>query len=108
MMKDMANGAGGVQAAPFPVSCRIAPSALVHPNVTLGENVVIEEFCIVGYPPRGYAAGELATIIGDDTTIRTHSVIYAGCTFGSGCHIAHGVYVREHTSVGDAAARKAL
>lgn len=74
---------------------------VIHPNVTLGKNVVIEDFCVVGYPPGSSESGELETVIGDNTIIRTHAVIYAGCRIGNNCHIGHGAYIREHTSVGD-------
>jgi dTDP-4-amino-4,6-dideoxygalactose transaminase/acetyltransferase-like isoleucine patch superfamily enzyme len=79
----------------------IAPSAVVHPNVQLGNNVTIEDFCVVGYPPKGTRSGELPTIIGDNVTIRTHSLIYAGTSLGNGCHIAHQAMIREHVRIGD-------
>jgi dTDP-4-amino-4,6-dideoxygalactose transaminase/acetyltransferase-like isoleucine patch superfamily enzyme len=79
----------------------IAQTAIVHPNVRLGRNVVIEDFCIVGYPPKGAQAGDLPTVIGDNVTIRTHSLVYAGVSLGNGCHVAHHVMIREHTKIGD-------
>ena len=83
------------------VDATIASTAIVHPNVKLGRNVVIEDFCIVGYPPKGVQAGELPTVIGDNVTIRTHSLIYAGASLGNGCHVAHHVMIREHARIGD-------
>ncbi|MCB0259042.1 MAG: transferase, partial [Calditrichaeota bacterium] len=50
----------------------------IYPNVELGENVIIEDFCIIGLPPRGYREGELKTVIGSNSVIRSHTVIYAG------------------------------
>jgi len=79
----------------------IAETSRVHPNVKLGENVVIEDFCIIGYPPKGYDSGELELVIGDNTIIRSHSVIYAGSSIGQGCHIGHSVFIREHVEVGN-------
>lgn len=73
----------------------------IYPNVRLGKNVVIEDYCVIGYPPKGCQPGELETVIGDHTLIRTHSVIYAGCVIGQECHISHLVTMREHTTVGD-------
>jgi len=79
----------------------VSSTAVVHPNVRLGEGVVIEDSCIVGYPPKGTAPGELATVIGDGTVIRSHSVIYAGVTIGAHCHVAHHSVIRESTTIGD-------
>lgn len=78
---------------------RIAPSAVVHPNVQLGEDVVIEDFCIVGAPFKGYA-GE-ATVIGDGAVIRSHTVIYAGNRIGRGFQTGNKANVRELNVIGD-------
>lgn len=82
-------------------SASVAPTAIVHPNVKLGKNVVIEDFCIIGYPPKGYQPGELETVIGDDTHIRSNTIIYAGAALGSHCHVSHYVFIRENTNLGD-------
>lgn len=79
----------------------IAETSRVHPNVKLGSNVVIEDFCIIGYPPKGYESGELKMVIGDNTIIRSHAVLYAGTTIGDNCHIGHSVFIREHVEVGN-------
>ena len=73
----------------------------IYPNVTLGKNVVIEDHCIIGYPPKGCQPGEIETIIGDNTIIRSHSVVYAGVTIGENCQVSHSAFIREHTSIGD-------
>lgn len=87
---------------PFiPKSCRIAETVRLHPNVRLGENVVIDDFCVIGYPPQGYAPGDLETVIGDGTVVRTRAVIYAGFMFGRSCHVSHNVVVREFCLIGD-------
>lgn len=73
----------------------------IYPNVRLGKNVLIEDFSVIGYPPKGAAPGELETVIGDNTVIRSHTVIYAGTKIGAGCHIGHGTLIREHTEIGN-------
>jgi dTDP-4-amino-4,6-dideoxygalactose transaminase/acetyltransferase-like isoleucine patch superfamily enzyme len=83
------------------ISSKSSLSSILHPNVKLGKNVVIEDFCIVGYPPNGHASGELETIIGDNTHIRSHTIIYAGASIGNDCHIGHGVMMREHSRIGN-------
>jgi dTDP-4-amino-4,6-dideoxygalactose transaminase/acetyltransferase-like isoleucine patch superfamily enzyme len=79
----------------------VVENKVIHPNVRLGKNVVIEDYCIIGYPPRGFQPGDLETVIGDNVVIRSHSVIYAGVELGNGVQIGHSVQIREHTSVGD-------
>jgi dTDP-4-amino-4,6-dideoxygalactose transaminase/acetyltransferase-like isoleucine patch superfamily enzyme len=73
----------------------------IYPNVRLGKNVVIEDYCIIGYPPKGSKLGEMETIIGDHSVIRSHSVIYAGSTLGANTSLSHMVVIREHTFIGD-------
>lgn len=74
---------------------------VLHPNVTLGAGAVIEDFSIVGAPPRGAAAGELATVIGDGAVIRSHTVIYAGNVIGDGFQTGNKVNIRESNRIGD-------
>jgi acetyltransferase-like isoleucine patch superfamily enzyme len=80
---------------------QIAPTARIHPNVRLGKNVVIEDFCVVGCPPRNAAPGEFETVIGDDAVVRSHVVIYAGNRIGRNAHFGHKANVREHNTIGD-------
>jgi len=74
---------------------------LIYPNVRIGQGAVIGPFVIVGEPPVGRAPGELPTIIGDNATIRSHSVIYAGNEIGDNLTTGHGVMIRECNCIGD-------
>jgi len=74
---------------------------VVYPNVHLGKNVTIEEFCVIGKPPVGVAVGELETFIGDNAVLRSGTVIYAGNRIGSGFQTGHHVVVRESNTIGD-------
>ena len=74
---------------------------ILYPNVTLGANVQIGEFVIIGMPPRDKLEGELATVIGDNAVIRSHTVIYAGNVIGKNFQTGHGVLVREDNEIGD-------
>ena len=58
----------------------ISKNAIIYPNVKLGKNVIVEDFCIIGAPFKGYKDEE--TIIGDNSIIRSHTVIYAGNKIG--------------------------
>lgn len=79
----------------------IAKTAIIYPNVKLGKNVVIEDYCLVGVPPRGAKEGELETVIGDDSVIRSHSVIYAGNKIGSKFQTGNKANIRELNEIGN-------
>src|SRR6266540_1029343 len=70
-------------------------------GVVLGQDVVVEDFCIVGTPPRGVREGELETIIGEGATIRSHTVIYAGNVIGRNFQTGNKVNIRESNRIGD-------
>jgi acetyltransferase-like isoleucine patch superfamily enzyme len=73
----------------------------IYKNVTLGTGAAVEDFCILGAPPRGKADGELATTIGDGAVIRSHTVIYAGNVIGRNFQTGNKVNVRETNRIGD-------
>lgn len=72
----------------------------LYPNVQLGSNVQIGEYVIIGLPPKGATEGELTTIIGDNSVIRSHTVIYAGNRIGSHFETGHHVLIRENNEIG--------
>jgi acetyltransferase-like isoleucine patch superfamily enzyme len=76
---------------------------IVHPNVTLGEGVILEPGVIIGLAPRGRRPGELATVIGCCVFFRAYTVIYAGATLGEGVQTGHGAMIREDNVIGDRA-----
>lgn len=80
---------------------RISPTARLYPNVRLGQNVVIEDYCIIGKPGRGAAAGAEVTVIGDNAVIRSHTVIYAGNRIGNNFQTGHHVLIREQNEIGN-------
>ena len=73
----------------------------IFKGVRLGKNTVIEEYCVIGTPPRGEAEGESETIIGDGSIIRTHTVIYAGNRIGRNFQTGNKVNIREFNQIGD-------
>lgn len=77
------------------------PEALIFEKVSVGDGSVIGAWVILGEPPRGYVAGELPTVIGQQAVIRSHSVIYAGNQIGDRFQTGHGVMVREANEIGD-------
>lgn len=74
---------------------------IVRANVSFGEGAVVEDFCIVGAPPRGVEDGELATVIGKDAVIRSHTVIYAGNVIGDNFQTGNKVNIRESNRIGN-------
>ena len=73
----------------------------IYRNVSLGSGTLVEDSCIVGTPPRGAEDGELATTIGDDSVIRSHTVIYAGNVIGSHFQTGNKVNIRESNRIGN-------
>jgi acetyltransferase-like isoleucine patch superfamily enzyme len=73
----------------------------VYSNVSLGAETSIEDFCIVGVPPRGVRDGELPTTIGERAVIRSHTVIYAGNVIGKNFQTGNKVNIRESNRIGD-------
>lgn len=73
----------------------------IYDNVKIGKNVVIEEFCIIGKPPKDKKNGELETIIGDNSVIRSGTVIYAGNKIGDNFNTGHNVVIREENDIGN-------
>lgn len=80
---------------------RIAPSAIIYPNVTFGPGAVVEDFCIIGAPPPGVEPGVLPTVIGAGAYIRSHTVIYAGNRIGEHFTTGNKANIRESNEIGD-------
>jgi len=74
---------------------------LIYPNVLLGEGVELGPGVVVGLPPRGAGPGDLATVIGAGSVLRSHTVIYAGVTAGARLNTGHGALIRENNELGD-------
>lgn len=79
----------------------ISKTAIIHPGVKLGKGCVIEDFVIIGAPPKGTASGEIETIIGDNAVIRSHTVIYAGNKIGNNFQTGNKANIRELNEIGD-------
>src|SRR5206468_7638651 len=73
----------------------------LYENVTLGDGSVVEDFCIIGTPPRGARDGEWPTTIGDNAVIRSHTVIYAGNIIGRNFQTGNKVNIRESNRIGN-------
>jgi acetyltransferase-like isoleucine patch superfamily enzyme len=76
----------------------IAKTAVIYPNVKLGKNVTIEDYCIVGAPLRDGSQPE--TVIGDDSHLRSFTVIYAGNKIGEKFQTGNKANIRENNTIG--------
>ena len=77
----------------------IAETAIVFPNVQLGDNIVIEDYCVIGKNNSG--AKEVKTIIGDNAIIRAGTIIYAGNIIGNNFNSGNKANIREDNTIGD-------
>lgn len=79
----------------------MAPDYKLYNGVKLGADTTIEDYCIIGAPPRGHKEGELETEIGPGACIRSHTVIYAGNQIGSNFQTGNKANIRELNTIGD-------
>ena len=84
---------------------RIGDRTIIYDNVEVGDNTTICNDCVIGEPLNAYySEGERydnpKTIIGSDSLIRSHTIIYAGNTMGDHFQTGHRVTVRDNTIFG--------
>jgi len=80
-------------------NCQIAPTAIIHDNVILGDGSVVEDYCLLGYGARGERAGQ-NLVIGGNAHIRSHTILYEGSVFGPDLRVGHHTMIREGISAG--------
>ena len=73
----------------------------IFENVEIGKDPSIEEYVVIGKPSRNESDGSLATILGDDIVLRSHTVIYSGNVIGNCFQTGHGVLLREGNTIGN-------
>lgn len=79
----------------------IHKTAIVGPNVTLGDNIYIGPYCVIGEPAehKAFWDGPIGKVfIGDGCVINGHVTIDAGTTKTT--HIGQGVWMLKHSHVG--------
>jgi acetyltransferase-like isoleucine patch superfamily enzyme len=77
---------------------QIGPFSVIHAGVHLEPGTVVGSHCVIGHPGPAGAAREL--VIGGGSVIRSHTVIYAGSTFGAQLETGHGAILREGLEAG--------
>jgi acetyltransferase-like isoleucine patch superfamily enzyme len=78
---------------------KVGPFTVIHDDVVVGDETVIDGHCEIGYPTA--SAQGAALIIGARSLIRSHSIFYQGSRFGDGLVTGHRVTVREKTNAGE-------
>jgi acetyltransferase-like isoleucine patch superfamily enzyme len=76
----------------------IGPFTLIHDNVIIKNNSIIGSHCVIGFPNN--LAKNNSLVIGEDSLIRSHSILYAGSVFVSKLETGHHVTIRENTYAG--------
>lgn len=84
---------------------KIGDNTSILDNVIIGDNTIICNNCIIGEPTSDYYYNpkytNSKTIIGSDSLIRSHAIIYSGCTIGNNFSTGHRVTVRENMKIGN-------
>lgn len=79
-------------------SVTIGPFTIVHPNVEIGAGSTVGSHCEIGLPSPLSDVQSLH--IGENSIVRSHSVVYGGSSFGDQLETGHGVTLREGLRVG--------
>jgi acetyltransferase-like isoleucine patch superfamily enzyme len=73
----------------------VSNDVITHGKVELGKNVIVEDSVILGNKDDG------KLIIGDNSVIRSGSIIYSDVVIGSDFKGGHNILIREKTRIGD-------
>ena len=84
---------------------KIGDNCVIYDNVEIGDNTIICNDCVIGEPCNDYyfhsdTYENPKTIIGANSLIRSHTIIYADSIFGEGLQTGHRVTVREKIKMG--------
>jgi UDP-N-acetylglucosamine acyltransferase len=92
----------------------IHPTAIIYPNVTIGEGCYIGPYCVIGGPPEhadidplnppthGVWIGDNVRMYGHNTIdagMEDHTFIYHDCILMKGAHIGHDVTIWQNTTI---------
>ena len=84
---------------------KIGDNTTIYDNVIIGDNTIISNDCVLGEPLYGYYNDNNyenpQLVIGANSLIRSHCILYAGSTFGDNLQTGHRATIREHTVVGN-------
>jgi acetyltransferase-like isoleucine patch superfamily enzyme len=77
--------------------------SILYGRNTVGDNVVIAEGVVLGFPSREYMGRDEfpGTTIGANGVIRSGTILYADVVAGRNFSTGHNVMIREKTTIGD-------
>ena len=76
----------------------VGPFSIIHEGVKIGSGSTIGSHCEIGV--FSDIASENTLVIGEDSHIRSHSILYIGSSFGRALTTGHRVTIRENTMSG--------
>jgi len=84
---------------------KIGDDTVIYDNVEIGDNTTICNNCVIGEPTSDYynnlnSYENKRTFIGNNSLIRSHTIIYTGCITGDNFSTGHRVSIRENTVFG--------
>jgi acetyltransferase-like isoleucine patch superfamily enzyme len=87
----------------------VGHGSIIYPNVVIGDNTFIGPYSILGEPTGSFYNENSAsvekhdfkkTIIGSNSVIRSHSIIYEDVEIGDGFQSGHRITIREKSILG--------
>jgi len=87
------------------LNVKIGDNTTIYDNVIIGDNTIVCNDCVIGEPTYQYyqhpdTYENPPTVIGSGSMIRSHTILYAGSTFGEGLNTGHRATIRENTTIG--------
>ena len=77
----------------------ICPTALIHGNVQIGDNTIIDSYCKIGITTTDNNKRK-RLIIGSNSHIRSHSIFYDNAEYGDHLVTGHHVLARSNLKAG--------
>jgi acetyltransferase-like isoleucine patch superfamily enzyme len=77
---------------------KVGEFAIIRSGVRIGNNSTIGPYCEIGHKA---TPEDRELVLGNNSLIRSHSVIYLGSVFGDGLSTGHNVVIREKTVAGE-------
>ncbi len=83
---------------------RIGDGTIIYDNVEIADNSIVANDCVIGEPLSDYYYNNdyinPKTVIGQNSLIRSHTIIYAGNTIGGNFQSGHRATIRENSIIG--------
>jgi len=86
------------------LNVKIGDNTVIYDNVVIGDNTIICNDCHIGEPSGSYYNDadyiNPPTVIGSDSLVRSHAIIYASNTIGSHFITGHHIMLRSGNTIG--------